>query len=334
MKKYLPYLIAFSALSVSFSAAFYSISGLSKLFAGAPTAVIIMASSLEFSKLVIASLLYQYWDDINKALRAYLTIATVVLILITSMGIYGFLSGAYQEVYQKTSTHDNEISYLQQKENYYSQNVARYDLELDRISNNIANLSTSKATQIQVKDKNSESGLRTSVNTIELRMATKRIEVEEKNRIDVEKQRSVSSDSLQVYQTKILTKKNNAEIVGELGPLKYLSGLTGVSMDKIINVLLLVIIFVFDPLAIALVIASNYAFSLGPKVRHHKPIFVSEKVDDIEEILNTKPNPKPLSTPSLDLGGDIKTVKDRLNNQSLSSWRRKKLKEELKKLQS
>jgi hypothetical protein len=150
----------------------------------------------------------------------------------------------------------------------------------------------------------------------------------------VEKQRSVSSDSLQVYQTKILTKKNNAEIVGELGPLKYLSGLTGVSMDKIINVLLLVIIFVFDPLAIALVIASNYAFSLGPKVRHHKPIFVSEKVDDIEEILNTKPNPKPLSTPSLDLGGDIKTVKDRLNNQSLSSWRRKKLKEELKKLQS
>ena len=335
MKKYLPYLIAFSALSVSFSAAFYSISGLSKLFAGAPTAVIIMASSLEFSKLVIASLLYQYWDDINKALRAYLTIATVVLILITSMGIYGFLSGAYQEVYQKTSTHDNEISYLQQKENYYSQNVARYDLELDRISNNIANLSTSKATQIQVKDKNSESGLRTSVNTIELRMATKRIEVEEKNRLDVEKQRSVSSDSLQVYQTKILTKKNNAEVVGELGPLKYLSGLTGVSMDKIINVLLLVIIFVFDPLAISLVIAANYAFSLGikkPYTKPPKPIFLPKEEEDIEEVLNT-----PHSTPHVkdyDPTEDIQSIKQRLKNTALSSWRRRKLEEQLDKIQS
>jgi len=80
-----PFIIAFSALSVSASAAFYSISGLSKLFAGASFEVIIMASSLEIAKLVIASLLYQYWNVINKALRAYLMIATVILILITSM---------------------------------------------------------------------------------------------------------------------------------------------------------------------------------------------------------------------------------------------------------
>ena len=87
-----PFVIAFSALSVSASAAFYSVSGLSKLFAGASFEVIIMAGSLEVSKLVIASLLYQYWDTINKILRTYLAIATVILVLITSMGIYGFLS--------------------------------------------------------------------------------------------------------------------------------------------------------------------------------------------------------------------------------------------------
>ena len=87
-----PFLIGFSALSVSASAAFYSVSGLSKLFAGASLEVIIMAGSLEFAKLVTASLLYQYWDTINKTLRTYLSISTVVLVLITSMGIYGFLS--------------------------------------------------------------------------------------------------------------------------------------------------------------------------------------------------------------------------------------------------
>ena len=89
-KGFFPFIIAFSALSVSASAAFYSVYGLSKLFAGAQTEVIIMAGSLEVAKLVIASLLYQYWDTINKALRTYLTVATVILIVITSMGIYGF----------------------------------------------------------------------------------------------------------------------------------------------------------------------------------------------------------------------------------------------------
>ena len=80
-----PFIIAFSALSVSGSAAFYSVFGLSKLFAGAQFEVIIMAGSLEVAKLVIASLLYQYWDTINKLLRLYLTIAATILVLITSM---------------------------------------------------------------------------------------------------------------------------------------------------------------------------------------------------------------------------------------------------------
>ena len=96
-KQILPLFIALSALSVSGSAAFYSVSGLSKLFAGASFEVIIMASSLEVSKLVIASLLYQYWGTINKFLRTYLVTAAIILVLITSMGIYGFLSAAYQD---------------------------------------------------------------------------------------------------------------------------------------------------------------------------------------------------------------------------------------------
>jgi hypothetical protein len=120
-QKIFPFLIAFSALSVSASAAFYSISGLSKLFAGASTQVIIMASSLEVAKLVIASLLYQYWGSINRALRTYLVAAAVVLVLITSMGIYGYLSGAYQFTANKEGIATQQITALETKKKLYEQ---------------------------------------------------------------------------------------------------------------------------------------------------------------------------------------------------------------------
>ena len=255
-----PFLIAFSALSVSASAAFYSVSGLSKLFAGASFEVIIMAGSLEFSKLVIASLLYQYWDTINKWLRTYLTIAAVTLVLITSMGIYGFLSAAYQETYQKLVVQQNEIEFLDNKAQFYEDDVTRYDQELERISANIATLSNARSQQIQVRDTSVVGGVRTTISTSELRLAQGRIEVEENNRKAVQAKREVAADSLQNIKLKILDLQNQSDTVGELGPLQYLSGLTGTPMDKIINWLLLVIIFVFDPLAISLVVAANFAF--------------------------------------------------------------------------
>jgi len=256
-----PFLIGFSALSVSASAAFYSVSGLSKLFAGAAFEVIIMAGSLEFAKLVTASLLYQYWDTINKTLRTYLSIATIILVLITSMGIYGFLSAAYQETYSKLSVLENQKAFIQQKINFYQNDVNRYDTEIQRISSNISTLSNAKASTIEVQDSTVSGGIRRTISTTELRMAQSRINIEEENRKLAQKQRTIASDSLQKFQLQVLELNNNNKIAGELGPLQYLSGLTGISMDKIINWLLLIIIFVFDPLAISLVVASNFAFT-------------------------------------------------------------------------
>ena len=177
-----PSIIALSALSVSASAAFYSVSGLSKLFAGATFEVIIMAGSLEVAKLVIASLLYQYWDTINRYLRTYLTIAAIVLVLITSMGIYGFLSAAYQETYQKLVVNENQIEFLENKAKFYEDDVIRYEADLERISNNISTLSGAKATSIQVRDTTSSTGFRSTVSTAELRLSQNRINVEEENR--------------------------------------------------------------------------------------------------------------------------------------------------------
>ena len=275
----LPTIIAISALSVSASAAFYSVSGLSKLFAGASFEVIIMAGSLEVAKLVIASLLYQYWGTINKLLRTYLTVATIILVLITSMGIYGFLSAAYQDTYRQLTVKNNQVAFLEQKTDFYGKDVARYDEELERISNNISTLSNAKASSIQVRDTTSSTGFRQTISTTELRLSQKRIDVEEKNRASVQAKREQVADSLQKYQLAILDLENNTDVAGELGPLEYLSGLTGTPMDKIINILLLVIIFVFDPLAISLVVAANFAFSQAfPKKKFRENLY-GEKVE-------------------------------------------------------
>ena len=233
-----PTFIALSALSVSVSAAFYSVSGLSKLFAGASFEVIIMAGSLEVAKLVIASLLYQYWNTLNKYLRTYLTVATVVLVLITSMGIYGFLSAAYQETYQQLTVTENKISFLENKAKFYEDDVIRYEADLERISTNISTLSGAKATSIQVRDTSVVGGIRSTVSTAELRLSQQRIQVEEENKKQVQAKREIAADSLQKFKLEILDIQNNSSISGELGPLQYLSGLTGTPMDKIINIFL------------------------------------------------------------------------------------------------
>ncbi len=288
-----PFLIAFSALSVSASAAFYSVSGLSKLFAGASLEVIIMAGSLEFAKLITASLLYQYWNTINKTLRTYLAISTVVLVLITSMGIYGFLSAAYQETYSKLSAVENQKGFIQKKIDFYQNDVNRYDEEIKRISSNISTLSNAKAATIQVRDTSVSGGFRQTISTTELRMAQNRINIEEENRKLAQSKRTVASDSLQKFQLQVLELDNNTEVAGELGPLQYLSSLTGYPMGKIINVLLLIIIFVFDPLAISLVVAANFAFDKAYPKKKYKENLYGERVEDIvvkdaEEIKTNK----------------------------------------------
>ena len=275
-----PFIIAISALSVSGSAAFYSVFGLSKLFAGAQFEVIIMAGSLEVAKLVIASLLYQYWDTINKLLRTYLTIAAVILVLITSMGIYGFLSAAYQDTYANLLVNENKIEFLEEKAKFYEDDIQRYDKELEQILSNITTLSNAKSQSIQVKDTSVVGGVRNTISTAELRLAQNRISVEEENRKAVQEKRQVAADSLQTYKLQILELNNNSETVGELGPLKYISGLTSTPMDKIINILLLIIIFVFDPLAISLVVAANFAFDKAYPKKKYKENLYGEQIEE------------------------------------------------------
>ena len=287
-KRVLPTLILLSALSVSGSAAFYSVSGLSKLFAGAAFEVMVMAGSLEAAKLVTATLLHRYWKTLSNVLKIYLTLAVIVLVLITSMGIYGFLSAAYQDTFNKLMQRDNKVAFLQEKADFYQSDVTRYEKELEQISNNISTLSNAKATSIQVRDTTVAGGLRSTVSTAELRLSQARITSEEANRRGIRAKRDQVADSLQKYQLEILQLKSDTDVAGELGPLEYLSGLTGTPMDVIINILLLVIVFVFDPLAVSLIIAANFAFAqLRPRKDEEEPSTKStqEEVTEVPEPL-------------------------------------------------
>lgn len=278
-----PFIIALSALSVSASAAFYSVTGLSKLFAGAATAVLIMATSLEVSKLVIASLLYQYWKDLNKLLRTYLTVAAAVLVLITSAGIYGFLSGAYQETASKSGIVDKEIQVIELKKNRFVENRDYYLQEKKELDESITSLRDGLANnKIQYRD--SETGqIITTTSSSTRRSLEKQLSEAMTSRDVVSKQIEVATDSITSLEVQILDLESNADIASELGPLKYISELTGTPMDKVINILMLVIIFVFDPLAISLVIAANFAFEkVANESKERKRKAEEEKQKELE----------------------------------------------------
>mgnify|MGYP003133419977 CR=1 FL=1 len=288
-----PYIIALSALAVSASAAAYSVYGLSKLFAGASLAVMIMAGSLEFAKLVIASALYQYWSKINKYIKTYLLFAILVLITITSGGIYGFLSGAYQETANQSELISKNLNILETKQN-------RYINRLKDIETNISDLTIalSNPTKIQYVDK--ETGQLVTTTSYTQR------KVLEKQLIKAQTTFDALTDSVSIYDTRILEIESNNEIARELGPLKYMASLFNKPMESIINWFMLLIIFVFDPLAIVLVVVANMAFSqksisksnqyfnarnkaLEKMVEQHKP-----KAE--EKIIEYKNNPIVLET--------------------------------------
>jgi hypothetical protein len=234
-----------------------------------------MAASLEVSKLVIASLLYQYWDKLNKILRVYLTIAAAVLILITSAGIYGYLSSAYQKTADQTSIVDSKVASLETKKKLYENTRSGILQEKQSLSELKGSLS--KGTTTQYTDKKGNLVVRSNNASI------KQIENASKSDEKLSSKLDIVNDSIFALETKILEVKTNATATSELGPLKYLSALTGVAMDRIINWYILVIIFVFDPLAIALVIAANFAFA---QLIRRKETPLEENVEDMRKVVN------------------------------------------------
>ena len=309
-KRLFPFLIALSALAVSGSAAFYSVYGLSKLFAGASFQVMVMAGSLEFAKLVVASLLYQYWDTINKGLRAYLSIACFVLILITSGGIYGFLSGAYQSTANQSELLDKSLMILNQKQVRFEEQKEDLKIEKQSLNTSISDLrvALSNPSQIQYIDK--ESGLLITTSSSSARRALQselKISISERDNINIKTEAIM--DSINRTDMALLDKEIANEAESELGPLKHLAKTTGQDMSVVVNWFLLLIIFVFDPLAIALVVAANMAFAQLKNKGVKMSVPEGKKFNTPYDIPNEWREPSP------ELRQRVKENQDRLRDQ-------------------
>ena len=246
-------LVGISALLIAFSAAFFSVFGLSKLFAGAELSVIIMASSLEFGKLVAASFLYRYWDRINLLQKFYMTFATVVLVIITSAGIFGFLSNAYQGAtveFEKESTNlifkEDRLKQLQEDKIYLKE-------ELDQA---IADLPDN------------------------YRTARRKLREDYQPQIsEINKQMIDLKGEIGELKTALV------ETGVDVGPVIYLARTFQTDIDTVVKFFIFILIFVFDPMAVMFVISYNVALEnredkkwpvYGEKKKEDTPMYTEE----------------------------------------------------------
>jgi len=227
--KLFTFLVGISALFIAGSAAFFSVFGLSKLFAGEALAVIIMAGSLEFGKLVAASFLYRYWSKISRWLKVYMTIGVITLVVITSAGIFGFLSNAYQGA---TIDFEKQTATLFYKEDRLNQ------LQEDKV---------------YLKDE-----LEQSVNALPDNYPTAKRQLREEYNPKV---LEINTEILDIKQDISDLKVELVETGVDVGPAIYLARAFGSDVDTVTKFFIFILIFVFDPMAVALVIAFNIANS-------------------------------------------------------------------------
>ncbi len=260
-KKILPYIIVISALSVSISAIFYSVTGLGKMFAGASLEVMIAGVTLEIGKLVVVALLYNYWKTIPHLLKGYFIIAVFVLMAITSGGIYGYLSAAYADTKNKVELMDKDFAVLDTKRDNFSEKLVSYRTEKESINENIGELTKALSNNvIQYTDK--ETGqLITTTSSKNRKLYEERLTKSEERRDLLSNNITAMTDSIAVIDISKITKEAESGIAGEIGPLKYIAELTGKTMDQVVNWFIIALISVFDPLAVALVLGANIVFA-------------------------------------------------------------------------
>lgn len=262
MKKILPFLIFLSAIIISVISGYYSIIGLSKLFSGANLSVIIMAFGFEISKLVIAIALHEYWNKFKVLLKIYLISATIVLVGITSLGIYGYLSAAFQNTYNIEIIASREIQMYEDKKEMFSTQLNDYISERDNTMNSISELrSALSGNVIQYIDR--ETGnLITTTSAANRRSFESQLSDALDRRDNLMYSIQSLNDSISKYNFKIIELRNASDQTTDLATLQFIAEVTNLDINRIVHYFILVIIFVFDPLALTLVVTATYTYSL------------------------------------------------------------------------
>jgi len=273
MKKFYAIILAFTAALLAITAAYFSVFGLSKLFVGATISVIVMAATLEFAKVVTVSFLHQYWKKISKGLKAYLLFGIIVLMIITSMGIYGFLSNAYSKVSIDLEKMGGNVELLDKRIEIKKEEKERLDEQITTKNERIVSLTNLRKGQEARLDSLYERGWTNAAKKTETIISQADENISKLN-IDVN---NISTkienlnDSIAKYETSKLG-IGNSDVAAEVGPLKYISKLTGASMDTVVNWLTLLLIIVFDPLSIALIVATSGMVKLVKEEKKLKEI--------------------------------------------------------------
>jgi len=292
-KMALKILLGLLAFLLAGCAGFFSITGLSMLFAGATLPVIIMAGTLEFSKLVAVSFLYQYWKKIGLVLKVYLTAAIVILAIITSLGIYGFLSNAYHQTSIEYNLTKTSTDSLINKKSSFEFQITNLNKQLELKNIQLEGLNSNSKTSDQVlstlasNNRNINSMSRSS-NQTQKEISKLNINIDTiLNKI------TVLQDSVYAYDISIKGSALNASKKSELGPLEYLSGILNTDMDKVVNWFILLFVIVFDPLAMALLIAFNF---LSKKEDINELLTINETIDTV---LNDHIQPEIMEQPTI-----------------------------------
>ena len=237
----LAYLTLLTALAISGVAAYYSIIGLVAIFSASVIPIAVMGVVLETGKLVSAAWLYHYWKKVNKLLKTYLISAVIVLMFITSMGIFGFLSKAHIE--QTTVQSDNTL----QIESIDSQ-IIRQQKDIERAELQLTLLDDALKKYVEL------GAVTKSIN------ARKGQEEERNALISTINNATNTIASLTKTKYELRTKEN--ELIAEVGPIKYIAELVyGNSetntLEEAVRWVIIIIVFVFDPLAVLLLISAN-----------------------------------------------------------------------------
>lgn len=238
MDKWLKYLVGISAIIIAGCAAFFSITGLGILFAGASVSVMVMAGSLEYAKLVTATYLKQKWDTIKGFNKWYLTGAVVILMAITSAGIFGYLSNAFQQQNLKLQQVQREIDVWENKKKSNIDLIEGYKKDKEGLK---------KTQDASVNGGNLKSN---SFNRLLANREKETTKISDK--ITKLEELNVSyGDSVNVIKT------NNINLEREVGGFRFVAEAFGMSLNNVVKFFIFLIVIVFDPLAIALVIAFN-----------------------------------------------------------------------------
>ena len=299
-QKLLSWFLLFCAVGLSLTAAYYSVMGLSILFASVAIPVIIMGSFLELSKIAITTYLHDQWKKTYTMLKVYLTIALVILSFITSLGIYGLLTTGFQENISKLEIGGKEVANVQLKRDRFNEIKKEYTLEKTTLDKDISQLRNALSTNTTTQTVDKKTGqVISKANTGNRKAFESQLTLALENKTKTSTKIEALNDSLTNLDIQVLNMESKSQLGNELGAIKYVSELTGMPIKKTANIFILLIIFVFDPLAIILVIATNQSFNnLKPKLNIYgepistlitqeyqpDPIIEQEKQNIIEEI--------------------------------------------------